>query len=316
MQSGDGRDFFMTELAEKQMRDVTYWIDRIPQRNRIVLTKKETEQINTQIYYRCLETGDMFDIVEIAKTNQKECQLGICICRADVKNKPAAQTGVCGMEDDENQLTVLSENEPVVIMRESHCKKWYYLYAQDVAGWVQKDCIIVCPAYRPWIKAQTEKKKSFLSCSAQNILILAFEMLGEPYGWGGSHDFRDCSMMVHDIFGCFGLCLPKDTKGLQSLKGMDFYINLASYSLTEKQQILNRLRPGAVLGFPGHVMIYLGKAGEEYYVIGQTGHFYEKTPEGFEKVAVRSCVVNPLSVYRKNQKTWLESLTYILLYDF
>ena len=50
--------------------------------------------------------------------------------------------------------------------------------------------------------------------------------------------------------------------------------------------------------------------------MSQTGHFYQKTDTEFEKVTVNSCVVNSLSVYRKNEKTWLNSLTYCLLYDF
>ena len=128
----------------------------------------------------------------------------------------------------------------------------------------------------------------FLPYTAENILKLAFSMLGEVYGWGGSLDSRDCSMMVHDIFACFGICLPKDTTGPQSLTGMDIFMDLTSYSKEEKEQILTRLRPGAVLGFPGHVMIYLGKTGQDYYVISQTGHFYQKTDTGFEKVTVNS----------------------------
>ena len=101
-----------------------------------------------------------------------------------------------------------------------------------------------------------------------------------------------------------------------SAVGKSAYRALTKFTKEEKEQILTRLRPGAVLGFPGHVMIYLGKTGQDYYVISQTGHFYQKTDTGFEKVTVNSCVVNSLSVYRKNEKTWLNSLTYCLLYDF
>ena len=288
---------------------------------------------------------------------------------------------------------MLLPNEPVVIVRESLCKEWYYLYARNAAGWVRKDCIADCggsdcdiqqrngrqpdfyvitasrwrtecnpkdkcvtqiPLYMGTILKKCNEKEfagipyngniaalfpvknqngqyeeraiqltqaagavcGFLPCTAENILKLTFSMLGEVYGWGGSLDSRDCSMMVHDIFACFGICLPKDTTGLQSLKGLDIFMDLTSYSKEEKEQILTRLRPGAVLGFPGHVMIYLGKTGQDYYVISQTGHFYQKTDTEFEKVTVNSCVVNSLSVYRKNEKTWLNSLTYCLLYDF
>ena len=48
-------------------------------------------------------------------------------------------------------------------------------------------------------------------------------------------------MMVHDIFACFGICLPKDTTGLQSLKGLDIFMDLTSYSKEEKEQILTAI---------------------------------------------------------------------------
>ena len=345
----------------------------------------------------------MFDIKEIAKEYSPEVRNGICISRADVKKKPSLRhESPCDRtkEDEDNQITVLLPNEPVVIVRESSCKEWYYLYARNAAGWVRKDCIADCsgrdcdiwenicsgqqeagrqqdfyvitasrwrtecnpkdgfvsqiPLYMGTVlkkyngktfagipyngnvtvifpiknqNGQYEERTTQLTqaagavcgslpCTAENIVKLAFSMLGEIYGWGGSLDSRDCSMMVHDIFACFGICLPKDTTGLQSLNGLDIFMDLTSYSKEEKEQILTRLRPGAVLGFPGHVMIYLGKAGQDYYVISQTGHFYQKTDIGFEKVTVNSCVVSSLSVYRKNEKTWLNSLTYCLLYDF
>lgn len=373
-----------------------YWLDKMQEKDRLIYTKEEIERLNRQIYCRCLETGDMFDIKEIVKEYSPAVWPGICISRADVKKKLGAwQESPCDWteKDGDNQITVLLPNEPVVIVRESSCKEWYYLYARNAAGWVRKDCIADCggsdcdiqqrngrqpdfyvitasrwrtecnpkykcvsqiPLYMGTIlkkcngkefagfpyngniaalfpiknqNGQYEERQiqltqaagavcGFLPCTAENILKLAFSMLGEVYGWGGSLDSRDCSMMVHDIFACFGICLPKDTTGLQSLKGLDIFMDLTSYSKEEKEQILTRLRPGAVLGFPGHVMIYLGKTGQDYYVISQTGHFYQKTDTGFEKVTVNSCVVNSLSVYRKNEKTWLNSLTYCLLYDF
>lgn len=416
------------ERINMSITDVMYWLDKMQEKDRLIYTKEEIERLNRQIYCRCLETGDMFDIKEIVKEYSPAVWQGICISRADVKKKPCAwQESPCDWteKEEDNQITVLLPNEPVVIVRESLCKEWYYLYARNAAGWVRKDCIADCggsdcdiwenmckevrtaaddnagstsrhsdlhcmdcdiqqrngrqpdfyvitasrwrtecnpkdrrvsqiPLYMGTILKKCNGKEfagipyngdiaalfpvknqngqyeeraiqltqavgavcGFLPCTAENILKLAFSMLGEVYGWGGSLDSRDCSMMVHDIFACFGICLPKDTTGLQSLKGLDIFMDLTSYSKEEKEQILTRLRPGAVLGFPGHVMIYLGKTGQDYYVISQTGHFYQKTDTGFEKVTVNSCVVNSLSVYRKNEKTWLNSLTYCLLYDF
>ena len=116
-------------------------------------------------------------------------------------------------------------------------------------------------------------------------------------------------MMVHDIFACFGICLPKDTTtGLQSLKGLDIFMDLTSYSKEEKEQILTRLRPGAVLGFPWTCHDLSGKDRTGLLCYQPDRAFYQKTDTEFEKVTVNSCVVNSLSVYRKNEKTWLNSL--------
>ena len=339
----------IVQIADKQgtderinmsITDVMYWLDKMQEKDRLIYTKEEIERLNRQIYCRCLETGDMFDIKEIVKEYSPAVWPGICISRADVKKKLGAwQESPCDWteKDGDNQITVLLPNEPVVIVRESLCKEWYYLYARNAAGWVRKDCIADCGGSDCDIQQRNGRQPDFYVITASRwrtecnpkdkcvsqiplymgtILKLTFSMLGEVYGWGGSLDSRDCSMMVHDIFACFGICLPKDTTGLQSLKGLDIFMDLTSYSKEEKEQILTRLRPGAVLGFPGHVMIYLGKTGQDYYVISQTGHFYQKTDTEFEKVTVNSCVVNSLSVYRKNEKTWLNSLTYCLLYDF
>jgi len=130
-----------------------------------------------------------------------------------------------------------------------------------------------------------------------------------------SRELIYCTALLHDIGRVRQYMdgTPHDEAGVQIAEQI---LSDLAFSSAEKEQILTRLRPGAVLGFPGHVMIYLGKTGQDYYVISQTGHFYQKTDTGFEKVTVNSCVVNSLSVYRKNEKTWLNSLTYCLLYDF
>ena len=61
----------IVQIADKQgtderinmsITDVMYWLDKMQEKDRLIYTKEEIERLNRQIYCRCLETGDMFDI--------------------------------------------------------------------------------------------------------------------------------------------------------------------------------------------------------------------------------------------------------------
>lgn len=84
----------IVQIADKQgtderinmsITDVMYWLDKMQEKDRLIYTKEEIERLNRQIYCRCLETGDMFDIKEIVKEYSPAVWPGICISRADVK---------------------------------------------------------------------------------------------------------------------------------------------------------------------------------------------------------------------------------------
>ena len=89
----------IVQIADKQgtderinmsITDVMYWLDKMQEKDRLIYTKEEIERLNRQIYCRCLETGDMFDIKEIVKEYSPAVWPGICISRADVKKKLGA----------------------------------------------------------------------------------------------------------------------------------------------------------------------------------------------------------------------------------
>lgn len=162
------------------------------------------------------------------------------------------------------------------------------------------------------IPVSADVNLGFLKYTPENVLKQAFKTLGELYGWGGRFNSRDCSSLVSDVFVCFGIRLPRDTSGLSMLRGENIYIGIDNLSAEEKEKLLKNTRPGAVLGFEGHVMIYLGEEAGCFYVINQVGHFCVEKNGELVVYQVDSCVVNDLNVRRKNGKTWLESLSYIL----
>ena len=94
-----------------------------------------------------------------------------------------------------------------------------------------------------------------LPLSAQNILSQAKKMLGEPYGWGGTSFYRDCTMLITDVFSVFGLQFPRNSRQQMQMFGLE----RCPQSREQKQVFLQQLMPGSVLYFPGHAMLYLGE---------------------------------------------------------
>ncbi|MDR3166055.1 MAG: SH3 domain-containing protein [Synergistaceae bacterium] len=83
------------------------------------------------------------------------------------------------------------------------------------------------------------------------------EMMGEPYGWGGTSGLRDCSSTTRDYFSLFGIWLPRNS-GDQSLTGS----RISLKDMSRRKRVETITRDGApfaaLIHMPGHIMIYLG----------------------------------------------------------
>lgn len=77
----------------------------------------------------------------------------------------------------------------------------------------------------------------------------------------------------------------------------------------EKSKILDTLNPGAILQFPSHIMMLLGKDDREYYVISSLGSFVSQIATDKTNVIPNTVMVTTLSTLGGNGKTWLQSLT-------
>lgn len=83
-------------------------------------------------------------------------------------------------------------------------------------------------------------------------------MMGQPYGWGGYLENRDCSALMLDIFTPFGLWLPRNS-GQQAKEGR--VVSLAGLSAEGKREaIRQQAKPFTTLiWLPGHIVLYLGE---------------------------------------------------------
>ena len=92
-----------------------------------------------------------------------------------------------------------------------------------------------------------------------NVAIIAKEFYGEPYGWGGAYECRDCSATTRDFLGPFGIFLRRNSSK-QALDGTSkTYIKDLEKS-AKKRKIIQKAEPfRSLLHVPGHIVLYMGQ---------------------------------------------------------
>ena len=102
-------------------------------------------------------------------------------------------------------------------------------------------------ALRPWPIRMDE----------ENIHMIASQLIGETYGWGGALSLRDCSAMTRDFFAVFGIYLPRNS--LQQMR-QGKSIDISQMDEKEKKRvIIQKAKPFRSLVYMnGHVMLYIG----------------------------------------------------------
>jgi cell wall-associated NlpC family hydrolase len=103
-----------------------------------------------------------------------------------------------------------------------------------------------------------------LPLTRATILRQAFKFLGERYGWGGDYGTRDCSGFVAAVFASMGVDLPRNT-GDQAHNPV--FDRTHVVDATERAAVVRDLQVGDLVYIPGHVMLVVGRIGDEPYVI-------------------------------------------------
>ena len=100
--------------------------------------------------------------------------------------------------------------------------------------------------------------KKPLPFTPKNVAILAREFYGEPYGWGGGYECRDCSATTRDFLGVFGIFLRRNSSK-QALDGKQ--IKIKNWPKWYKKRFINEnAKPfRSLLYVPGHIVLYLGQ---------------------------------------------------------
>ena len=129
-------------------------------------------------------------------------------------------------------------------------KKHYFVAKRDAKGNAIPEIVSV--------DNQTIIAKKPLAFTAKNVAKVAKEFYGEPYGWGGGYQCRDCSATTRDFMGVFGIFLRRNSSK-QALDGKKINIKGLSKS-AKKRKIIKKANPFASLLYvPGHIVLYLGQ---------------------------------------------------------
>lgn len=157
----------------------------------------------------------------------------------------------------------------------------------------------------------------YVPLTAGNLLDLAFNCLGDRYGWGGMLESMDCSAYTRAIYSCCGLELPRNTNWQAMTPSNNYVFDVDAALDAQKKETLDKLLPGALLKFSGHIVMYVGENDGEYYAISAVGSFV--TSDHTAK-SIQSIALTPLSVRRGSRygySTWLTNMTdFIVPYDF
>ena len=156
------------------------------------------------------------------------------------------------------------------------------------------------------IPVSDDVNTGYLPLTSANIVRQAFKLLGDRYGWGGDLQANDCTGITREIYRCFGVLLPR--VGQSASKGV-YKVDLSGMKEKEKLEVINNLKPGSLISFPGHMTIYVGTRDGKPYVISACGTFVAPAPGSTEAIHPESVILNTLYVRNRSLVTWLAKST-------
>lgn len=127
-------------------------------------------------------------------------------------------------------------------------------YRQVYAAVADEDGIAVLKACR---LPETQAAPKPMAFTGENLQPLIRELLGNPYGWGGLLENRDCSSSIKDLYTPFGIWTPRNSSD-QSHCG-ETTIELPANSDEKIAVIKEKGVPFLTILYKrGHAMLYVG----------------------------------------------------------
>jgi hypothetical protein len=155
-----------------------------------------------------------------------------------------------------------------------------------------------------------------LPFTRENLWRLAMSTLGDPYGWGERGGARDCSRLLLDVFGVFGVELGRHSlaqarSGSRNieLKGLDEEAKLKAIQEAGRDSVV-------LLYMSGHIMLYLGELGGAPFAISAISEFVTPCEGSGDQVSrLDKIAVSGLEIGRHTERTsYLERLSRLAVF--
>ena len=147
--------------------------------------------------------------------------------------------------------------------------------------------------------------EGYLSYTRGNIIHQAFKLLGERYGWNGMFKRRDCSQFIMNVYKTMNIIIPSYTR-MQEEGAAGKSIKFSG-SIQRRERVLNKLQPGDPIHLKGHVAMYLGKVGENHYIIHSGSGYGIKSKDG----RIKQVTVHGIFISEVHQRLMTEEKSYL-----
>jgi hypothetical protein len=170
-----------------------------------------------------------------------------------------------------------------------------------------------------WVREAGGVSVGFPPLTKRAVLRHAFALLNSPYGWGGVGATRDCSRFMMDLFGSFGLELPRNS--WQQSRAGTRHVEVAELDEGQKAEAIEQAARRAIvlLYMPGHIMLYLGRDDEHLYALHQFSGYLVPCPNppgGETMMRVNRAVVTSLELGRgSSRRAFIERITQLVLLE-
>lgn len=155
--------------VEARMYRPDFWLDNYADADQIRLTDDEICSLNRSI----LKIGHpAAEDIWSDQWKTSNISYGICVRRTALRRSPSEKIVPDEHQDpyfDQNQLTAVRINTPLLITEQTSDGHWAYVILYDYRGWIKTDDIAVCRSREEWTEAQNMEQ--FLVVTAPKFTV-------------------------------------------------------------------------------------------------------------------------------------------------
>lgn len=154
---------------------------------------------------------------------------------------------------------------------------------------------------------KTAASLGYLAYTKDALLNQAYQLIGQPYGWGDTDEKMDCSSTMNSIFETFGIQMPRNTSQLTLFSAK--VTDLSAMSAEEKEAAIREAGSGSMILLPGHVVMYVGETDGVPQILHNVTAY---SLDGGALETAMECRVTPLAIYNTGGIRYLELFTAIV----